>query len=159
MKFNEQEKFYGVEGWLKLFCIILTIISPLLTLSSLSQYHRELSPLFSKMPQFQTLFKIDATLSVILIVVSIYTGITLWKIYANAIRMVKIYFITYIILNLTFIFVPFIINLPSQLSQSLFNSLIPSFIRSCIFVAVWWLYFLYSKRVKATYRENLYVIL
>jgi hypothetical protein len=126
----------GVGGWLAVFCVAITIISPLGVLNVLASAGEQINP---------------ATLAVLAVAVfGIVVGITVWSKSAMAIPMLRIYFLVLgglALFNLAFL-------LAASLAAD--NELtIVAHVRTLIFVAVWAAYFHKSERVRATLGRNL----
>lgn len=130
----------GVGGWLLLFCVGLVVVQPL-------------ALLFEAINSGDAF---EAGFSFLLGAFSFYTGIALWRVAHNALRLVKVYFVCYLVIAVLAI-VAGILGAPAtRVSQtpSQDNFLTVGF-RALIWVAIWWSYFRKSKRVKATYGANL----
>jgi hypothetical protein len=131
--------FYGVRGWLLLFCISQTIIGPVVVLAEAA-----------KSKSFPTI-AIDLGLTAL----SIYTGVALWRRRTNSFRWLKAYFLvllTFAVLGL----LASIILRRSYLERDLsINPVLGGCIRTVASVIIWWAYFKKSKRVRATYGRNL----
>jgi hypothetical protein len=130
----------GVRGWLLLFCVGLVVVQPLGLL-------------------FEAVNSGDAFVAgfnFLLGAFAIYTGIALWRVATNALRLVKVYFVVVLIVA-TLAIASGILTAPAtRVSQtpSQDNFLTVGF-RALISVVIWWSYFKKSKRVKATYGANL----
>ena len=130
----------GVGGWLLLFCVSLVVVQPLALL-------------------FEAVNSRDAFVvgfNFLLGAFAIYTGVALWRVATNALRLVKVYFVVVLIVA-TLAIASGILTAPAtRASQtpSQDNFLTVGF-RALISVAIWWSYFKKSKRVKATYGANL----
>lgn len=126
----------GVGGWLLIFCIATTILSPLTVLNALA----------SAGVQFDPATLVPAAMTILGIVV----GITVWTRSSMAIAMLRIYFL--VLGGLT------LFNLSYLLTRSLEADnefTIVAYVRTLIFVAVWAAYFHKSERVRATLGRNL----
>jgi len=130
----------GIRGWLLLFCLGLVLVQPL------ALFFEALNSGDAFVGGFDLLFAAFA----------IYTGIVLWRVATNALRVVKVYFVAGLVMA-TLAIVGGILtaqatlasNTPSQ------DNFLAVGIRMLIGVAIWWSYFKKSKRVKATYGANL----
>ena len=127
----------GVQGWLLLFCLGITFVQPIALLLSSENV-------------------VEAGFNLSLGTFSVYTGISLWRRTGNALRLVKIYFIVVLILAALAIAsgIMTLTATPASEPPSQDN-LLTIGIRMLIGVAIWWSYFKKSKRVKATYGDNL----
>ncbi len=141
----------GVGGWLLLFCVGLTILSPLYTFYSLVTGYNETQPFYHQYPGLLTMTIIDIILSVGLMAFSIYAGISLWNIRPRAVKTAKTYLLSLLGYSILVIFLPFINGLPSEVNSQMVGLLIFSLVRTIIYIIVWYTYLSSSKRVKATY--------
>lgn len=141
-------RYKGVGGWLLFFCLSLVVLSPLIAVIGVILNYELLN---SYGDRLMTWLTIDSIIDVALAVFSIYGGIMLWKVKPNAVRTAMI-------------FLGFLIccNLFKLILLDVFNSVLPSMLQgsgealrrlfsSFIFSAVWFLYLVFSKRVKATF--------
>jgi len=120
----------GIGGWLAFFIFSITILSPIFTFS-------EVSDLWN-----QGNANAYCVLIVILTMFGIFTGIVLAQERIIGLIMVKIYIGTNILLN---IFIMIMINNPV---------LIGKVGAKTIYLSIWYLYFIKSKRVKNTFRKS-----
>jgi hypothetical protein len=126
----------GVGGWLLVFCIATTILSPVAVLNALALAGVEFNPAIL----------VPAAMAVFGMVV----GITVWTRSAMAIPMLRIYFLVvggFTLFNLSFLLTR------SLEADNEFT--IVAYVRTLIFVAVWAAYFHKSERVRATFGRNL----
>jgi hypothetical protein len=132
----EQEKtsaqYNGVQGWLLLFCIAITILGPLFF--SIRPYTRPLSIMSS------IIHYADAARTIY----GIYVGIAIWRKKPVALNHVKIFLIwTFVLANLV-------------IARSLGNAKTMAIgVASLCSISVWWLYFKESKRVRMIFGRNL----
>lgn len=129
----------GMGGWLLLFCLGLVAVQPIaLFLEAINSGDA-----------------LVAGFNLLLGVLAICTGVALWRVASNALRLVKAYFVVVLIVGILAI-VGGIVTASATPSQTppQENFLTVGF-RMLIGVAIWWYYFRKSKRVKATYGANL----
>ena len=136
---SDETEFYGVRGWLMLYCINLTLLNPLYILV-------ELVP----RKDFLT-FAINVGLATLFI----YTGTGLWRQRANCLEWLETCFVIQLIAAC-------ILIASSTLSKHglwepdlSLNPQLEAGIRSLASTIIWWGYFKKSKRVRATYGRNL----
>ena len=110
---NYAPQYYGVRGWLLLFCLSLTIFSPLYTLYNLGVSYEASSTLFNRYPDLQNVFILDLILSLGLTAFSIYAGLALWNIKPGAVKTAKIYLLVFLGYVVIASFLPFKAGLPS----------------------------------------------
>lgn len=130
-----ESPLYGVHGWLAVFCVATTASGAPLLLYA-----------------YEAATAVLAALYVALAALSIYTGIDLWLKRLNALRWLKAYLIVALALGfLMLIGAAVRPGTPANPGYDFIGSAIHDF----IFVAIWWAYFHRSKRVKATFGQNL----
>lgn len=129
----------GVEGWLLLFCIWITIFSPLFEVVRLVSVLRYVAanPML--------------LLSVALTAYGIFTGIMLWTRNQYALTCLRIYFALVLVLALAGFFTFF----RAVRFIGIGFAIVTAWIRVVAFLAIWVSYFRVSKRVRATYGANL----
>jgi zinc-ribbon domain len=120
----EHPELIGVGGWLKWFCFVVTILSPLIVVAGA----------FSDFTGY-SLFDLG------LAAYSIYTGVNVWNVSPRALRFVKVLLIIHFCLGALII----IGNLGTPAAND------PAGSRMLISSIVWFSYFKKSKRVKATF--------
>ncbi len=136
---------HGVQGWLLLLCIALTIGIPLLTAynwSKIFSYGVTPFPWFS------------LGLSIVMALFSFFAGISLWTVRTNAVRIAKAYFITEMIVPFVFGARLLIEVATSRVEMSAWN-IFAVFVRPILMAVIGYLYLTRSKRVQATYGKTL----
>ena len=131
-----------------MFCVILTIFNPLLTIFAF----------LSKFLGFNGLFYFgiaDLFWIIILTLFGLYSGIMLWAVKPGAVRKARAYLITTGAYAVYLAVYNFYILKPSNPSASQIGTTAGAFIRILVLVAVGMSYLRHSKRVKATYGELL----
>jgi len=123
-----EPRYKGVGGWLLLFCLLLTVIGPLVLLVSLAAGYSESSKNFE---QF-----IFTLLTLGLMGFGVYAGTGLWSIRAGAVGMAKLYLLCY---------------LGSIAVASILNAKVE--VQGVLSFVVWYSYLKKSKRVRATYES------
>jgi hypothetical protein len=132
----------GVSGWLLLFCIGATIVTPLYCLAdALSNLSDALVVL------------IDVGFAAF----ALYTGILVWRVRPNALKLVKAYLISNIVLAMLTVIGAIIQSGTSRTdgSPGVGFGAMGVALRILVFVIVWWSYFERSKRVGATFGRTL----
>jgi hypothetical protein len=145
------EKYRGVHGWLLLFCIALTILSPLFTLVTFLMSFQIAQDIAFYYPRFMTITIIDLVLGVGLMIFSIYAGVLLWRVKPNAVRMAKRYLIIFIIYAIISSVLPLMVGFEDKIVASMAGALIKGLAGSIVYFGIWYSYLTISKRVKATY--------
>ena len=118
-----------------LFCVIVTIISPLRMMTSL----------------FSAPFEIWELADVGLTVLSVSAGVLIWTVHRAAIPVLRVYFIALAAFAVLGI-VGAAVGGDNEASPAVFLELV----RTLIFVSIWSAYFWRSERVRATLGRNLF---
>lgn len=144
----------GVNGWLLLLCVNLTILDPFANLLNLAIATHFGRPYFDQHPALQRLMLINGVCSIGLAVFSIYAGISLWKVFPNAVIAAKKYLGAAFVYSVLSIFLPYLIGISEEIrkeigAMSLLNSII-----TVAYLYAWYLYLKRSKRVRVTYPEK-----
>src|SRR5215831_16442532 len=138
-------EYTGVGGWLMFFCIVLVIISPLLTLINITNGFIAASRVADRLSGFMTAATIDSILAIIIMALSIFAGISLWSVRPNAVRIAKAYLI--VVLVYAVIEVPLYMSaLPSAASDRFMTKGMIIVLRTIAYVALWYSYLSKSKR-------------
>jgi hypothetical protein len=132
-----------VAGFLLVFCICLTILWPLWTLSQYA-LHR-------------FLFRAAGALGLLRTIFGIVVGVSLWMESRSALMLLRIYFVIAIALMAWSIlsFATFMVRYAGGFSSSLLASWLTSLFPYALFLVLGIAYFVKSERVRATYGENL----
>jgi len=150
---SQIQKYRGVSGWLLLFCINLTILSPLLVFSSLNETYEKLKPLFNQLPGVKVIFLITLVLEIIKIAFSIRAGHGLWTIKPKAVKTAKNFMIIYLAISTFELSLPFMGAIPTKYFDGMVLQMINNKDAWLPFLSfgVWYSYLCVSKRVIATY--------
>lgn len=147
-------RYQGVGGWLLLFCLGLTIFTPLLTLVMLAVSFNSASSLAGQYPGLMRVTLADSVLSAGLCAFSIYAGVQLWKIRPNAVRTAKRYLLASLLYSFVAAALPFFAGLPSMADDELAGQAVMTVVRGLLYYGVWYSYLERSKRVEATYASS-----
>lgn len=146
-----EPEYKGVRGWLLLFCLSLTVFSPLLTIGSLGVGYSESSKYFDQFPGLRVINVIDIILSLGIVAFSIYAGAGLWSLRPGAVQMAKRYLLCFLGYHAVVAILPFMAGLPSASIDAMIMPVAQNTLRGVIYFAVWYSYLNNSKRVKATF--------
>ena len=147
-----EPEYKGVRGWLLLFCLSLTVFSPLLTIGSLGVGYSESSKYLDQYTGLRIINLIDIILSLGIMAFSIYAGAGLWSIRPGAVQMAKRYLLCFLGYHAVAAILPFMAGLPSASIDAMIMPVAQNTLRGVIYFAVWYSYLNNSKRVKATFR-------
>ena len=141
----------GVGGWLLLFCVGLTILSPLVTLSTIVVGFGESPEVFDEFPRLRIIMLAETVLCGTMMAFSVYAGICLWTIRPGAVRIAKCYLLCLLGAQTISAILPFAANLPAEANEAMLGEVAKDSIRTVIYVAIWYSYLNCSERVRATY--------
>jgi hypothetical protein len=145
-----EEKYQGVQGWLILFCLVLTVIAPCSCLFHLAHT----LPLLMRThdPRRQILWTVFVVMYLAIAGVAFVTGIRLWLVRRGAVRMAKLWLLMNLCLNVSYFFLWLILfshtrtdSVAKVAWDHIVGPLVPFFL--------WNTYLEHSKRVRDTYRE------
>jgi hypothetical protein len=139
----------GIAGWLLFLCVSLTIIGPMGGVLGLISNYNVYKPLF-KYNTIYNLYFIDTFISIVLILFAVYTGINLWQQKKEAVKITRLFLLT-VLMFIIIEFALFVLILPDKVVQFVLPELIGQSLARIIAVVIWYLYLIYSKRVKNTY--------
>jgi low temperature requirement protein LtrA len=133
---TEHPELIGVGGWLLWFCIVTTVIAPIINVV--------------------TLLSDSSAYSVIdlaLVAYMIITGVNLWRLTGRALRLTKVLLAIQFWLGIVLI----IIQIASSNTESTSgtSSSDTAGFRMLVTSTIWWFYFKRSKRVKATFGKTI----
>jgi|SRR5215475_5992263 len=146
-----ESEYKGVHGWLLLFCLSLTVFSPLMAMGSLGVRYIESSIYFDQFPGLLVITVIDMCLRSGIVAFSIYAGAGLWGIRPGAVQMAKRYLLCYLGYHAVAAVLSFMAGLHSARADIMIMSIAADTLRSVLYFAVWYSYLNNSKRVKATF--------
>lgn len=143
--------YRGVGGWLLLFVVGLTILGPLLNLSTVSNNLSEAGKIAEMFPSLATVLYLETALILLLTAFSIYAGVSLWAIRPKAVGTAKIYLLVLIAFSVLDLFIIMSADLPTPAASAAMGAGVMAIFRSAIYAVVWFLYLTKSERVYATY--------
>jgi hypothetical protein len=131
------ERYQGVRGWLRFFCITLTVFFPLSIIAALGRITTS-----DMWHDFRPGFVIAEVLCFTLAGFPIYVGVCLWRVRQRAVRKARIFLWCVFVINV-------VIALLAFASGSLDDG--AKILASVGYPLVWLAYLSSSKRVKATF--------
>lgn len=150
---DQQQELKGVGGWLFLLCINLTILDPFANLFNLAIGTHFSRQHFDHHPALQHLLLVNGLCSIGLAVFSIYAGISLWRVFPNAVITAKKYLGAAFLYSLVSLFLPHLIGLSEEVRKEIGAANLLNSIVTVIYLYAWYQYLNRSKRVRATYLE------
>ena len=122
MKSNDIQiatEYKGVGGWLLIFCLSLTVFSPLFTIVSGVSNYRDVSPYFDQFPGLMNVTIIDRVLATGLTIFSIYVGIWLWKVRSGSVKIAKYFLLVCLGYSVLVNLLLFMAGLPPQVNEAM----------------------------------------
>jgi hypothetical protein len=151
---SELSSYYeGVDGWLLLLCVSLTVLGPLGALWSVWRGYRESAPYFAEFPGWATVFFIDAGLMLALTGFGVFAGLGLWGLWPNAVRTAKVCLLCIIGYSGLAALLPLFSDLPADASQKAAVGALTGSLRPIAIAVAWYVYLGRSRRVQATYAD------
>jgi hypothetical protein len=148
-----EPRYKGVGGWLLLFCLSLTVFSPLITLGSFAASYYKCFQHFHRFPGLLVIAVIDTLLIPALVAFSIYAGVALWHIRPGAVRTAKRFLLSVLGYQAIAAVLPFMAGLPPAATGAIIIKVVDGAMTNVAFVAIWYSYLNKSERVKATYQS------
>lgn len=152
---KEPNKLVGVKGWLLLFCISLTILSPLKSISNAIAFVSVMKYYFGADPLADALLFIETLMYVGLSVMAAYAGYSMWSVKPNALKLAKSYLYVMLSMPLLIGFIDGLLVRTLYIDEiGLLEEVAKSFLATAFAVAVWLAYLSKSVRVQNTYASN-----
>lgn len=148
-----EPSYKGVRGWLLWLCLGLTVFGPVLISGEIINSYKEIGAnnMQSRFPDFVLVVTVLNWLKIALVGFGIFTGISLFAIWPNAIRLAKEYILTTVGFSVLEVFVYSITDLPDAIKAELAYQHKSRLLPALLWAVVWYLYLSKSKRIKATY--------
>lgn len=146
----------GVGGWLLFFCVGLTILSPLFSLSQILVDWEEAQPAFAQFPSLKTAAMWEMVGSIALISYGFIVGCMIWGGNPNGREIAKKFLLIRLFgfIGIEFIAVVIMGDMPTEVVASLISFAVGEVFVHLIWFLIWWFYFKKSKRVRNTYGAN-----
>ncbi|MCS6824485.1 MAG: DUF2569 family protein [Cytophagaceae bacterium] len=148
---NQLWKYRGVKGWLLFFCIILTILTPLMFFINTIFNVRILQIMFENENNINNFLLVVTLLNFLLVILSMRAGLFLWVKHPRAVKVAKNFLYFVLGLSIISLALPFLLGLKKEVSTTLFIFELLDLVGTIIFVSIWYAYLALSKRVKYTY--------
>lgn len=147
----EVQKYKSVGGWLSLLCFGLIILSPGSNISLIYKDFNESFKYFNYIDGLENYIYLKSITIIILMVLSIWSGISLLLIKPYAVKLAKIYFILFLINGIIQLFYPAIVGLNQEFIENMKDDLLKNTMTPILSFIIWYTYLSVSKRVKNTY--------
>jgi len=151
-----QNPLCGVGGWLLFYCICLTILAPLLTLSNSLNAWNAAQAGFELLPLLKTISIIENVQNAFIVLYGMWVGIALWRAKPKAVAMVRTYLLVRLCLFvlLALVIISMSGSFPEHVSSSLKVLSVGTILRELVHFLVWWFYFKKSRRVQLTFEQR-----
>jgi hypothetical protein len=148
---EENPKYKGIGGWLLLFCIVLTIITPILSASQIVSGYVN-TPITNSTVKAALI--IESGIGGLLHFYGFVTGCIVWSGNKNG----AVYAKRFLIINIIGFFaiatsVALLFDSP-EARHKVIGSYILLIPKEIAFFTIWWFYFKYSKRIKFLYENH-----
>lgn len=145
---HSEEELVGVGGWLAFFCLALVVFSPVRNAFLLYTSYTDITSTFNNVSYI--FFAISVPV-IALVLFGMYCGIQLWLIRKNAVKLTKIYLITYIVVNTLSLSLVFLGGFTAEAFEVFTSQMLVPYLQACGFFGIWFSYLKVSKRVANTY--------
>ena len=151
-----QPQYECPHGWLFLFCILQIVIIPFLMVYRLSSGW--IDYVFRNQPiPGLTAFDVAGTImDVGIVAFGFYTAQSLWQIKPRAVQLAKRFLLTALGCCVVGLVVPLGVGLPASWRHALFDEAVARLIFGFIWFALWYSYFVMSKRIRSVYGGPVY---
>lgn len=145
----------GVGGWLLLFCVVFTIISPLISIGQISTSWEQAKPAFAQFPNFKGAIMWENAGSIALQIYGFIVGCMIWSGNPNGREIAKNFLLIRLFGFIVIEVIAIILmgDMPSQVVASVIDASVELVSANVFWCLIWWFYFKESKRVRNTYGE------
>ena len=146
----------GVGGWLLLFCVGLTIFSPLFGLLQMSSNWSMTEFVYTQYPSFKTAVEWENIASTALLIYGFIAGCRIWSGSLDGREIAQRFLLVRLLgfFGIELIAVVIMRDMPSKIVSSAIGAVIGGGVWTLIWFLIWWFYFKKSKRVRNTYGAN-----
>jgi hypothetical protein len=144
----------GIGGWLLLFCIILTLVTPaLFAYQALPGFSDEFATIAESYPAIGKAFWVETVAYAVITCYGLLIGIMLWRHHPSSKGWAKNYLRIRLGLYIFMSLILYILTsgLPGDVGNAFTGSLMTGVVMEFLFFALWFGYFSKSKRVANTY--------
>jgi hypothetical protein len=144
----------GVGGWLKFFCVSLTILGPLLFLAHMSSLWDKVEPTFHLYPAgLKTAIYFESIAGALIVLYGFVVGCKIWAGNPAGNKLAKQYLLVSLFgsIGIETVSLILMLDLPTEVVADTAVRVVVVLIMQGICFLVWWLYFKKSKRVRNTY--------
>jgi hypothetical protein len=148
-----ESRYKGVAGWLLFLCVSFTILNPVGTAIILAVGFSQNAPYFARFPGLLVVSIVDVFVSMGVMGLSVFAGISLWQLRPGAVRLAQTFLYVGAVYTVIAPFAPLLAGLPSAATGAILTAAVSSVGRGLLYYAIWLNYLRTSKRVQATYVE------
>jgi Protein of unknown function (DUF2569) len=146
-------RYVGVGGWLLFFCVSLTVLNPALTLFNVGSGVVQNATYFGRSFPLLALVVADSAVSLAIAALSIYAGVSLWRVRPGAVKAARVFLIVGVVYAIAAPFSPLLLGLSAQASKQVLSIAVQTSGRGILYYVIWLNYLNVSKRVRATYPD------
>lgn len=150
----EVKKYDSVGGWLSLLCFMLILGSPIRNIFTIYTEFAGTSTYFKDIKGLENFVYIESITIIILMILSIWSGISLLLIKPYAVKLTKIYLILFLINGLVQNLFPEIAGLDAEFIKGMEYQMKVNTTSAVLVFGIWFTYLSVSERVENTYPNS-----
>jgi ribosomal protein L20A (L18A) len=150
----EVKKYNSVGGWLSLLCFMLILGSPIRNIFTIYTEFAGTSSYFKDIKGLENFVYIESITIIILMILSIWSGISLLLIKPYAVKLTKIYLILFLINGLVQNLFPEIAGLDAEFIKGMEYQMKVNTTSAVLVFGIWFTYLSVSERVENTYPNS-----
>ncbi|HEX2966447.1 MAG TPA: DUF2569 family protein [Syntrophorhabdaceae bacterium] len=151
---GSERNYQGVKGWLLLLCVCLAILDPMTIFISLMAVVDLLQPYLANDPALFRMVLVSGLCNICLMVYSMYTGLSLWRLWPHAVENAKRYLLILFHYSFLSMFFPQLFGISEKTLTEIYNASPLNNALLMLYATAWFFYVRKSKRVRATYRNS-----
>lgn len=146
----------GVGGWLVIFCILLTIISPLIVVAQLVSTWIQSESAFVRFPTIKTIMLWESFGSIVLLVYGFIVGCIIWSgnLQGRSIARRFLLIRLFGFIGIELVGLVMMRGLPGEVVSGGVGGVVGAVFKAVVSFLVWWFYFKISRRVRNTYGDE-----
>jgi len=150
----EVKKYNSVGGWLSLLCFMLILGSPIRNIFTIYTEFTGTSTYFIDIKGLENFVYIESITIIILMILSVWSGISLLLIKPYAVKLTKIYLILFLINGLVQNLFPEIAGLDAEFIKGMEYQMKVNTTSAVLVFGIWFTYLSVSERVENTYTNS-----
>ncbi|MCB6089501.1 DUF2569 family protein [Flavobacterium psychrophilum] len=150
----EVKKYDSVGGWLSLLCFMLILGSPIRNIFTIYTEFAGTSTYFKDIKGLENFVYIESITIIILMILSIWSGISILLIKPYAVKLTKIYLILFLINGLVQNLFPEIAGLDAEFIKGMEYQMKVNTTSAVLVFGIWFTYLSVSERVENTYPNS-----